>query len=252
MKIVFLGTNGWYTTPTGNTACILIDSSKHYVIFDAGNGIYKIDKYITQRKPISLFVSHFHIDHVSGFHTLDKFNFSQGMDIYVGEGRKKDFERLVNPPFTIGIKSNPNNITNMKMEVRLHELKEGKHQLSFPLEVIEQYHAFGDHGYRVTLEGKTIAYSGDCGISKGSLPLAKNADLLIHECSFKASHPPNSWGHVGPLEAAQLAKDAGVKRLILTHFDASQYMADRKEAEKAAQSIFPNTIAAEDELIISL
>jgi len=70
MKIVFLGTNGWYTTPTGNTPCILIDSKDQYVVFDAGNGIYKLDKYITEDKPISLFITHFHLDHVSGLHTL--------------------------------------------------------------------------------------------------------------------------------------------------------------------------------------
>ena len=77
MKIIFLGTNGWFSTPTGNTPCILIDAKDHYVIFDAGNGIYKIDKYITEEKPISLFISHFHLDHVSGLHNLDKVIFSQ-------------------------------------------------------------------------------------------------------------------------------------------------------------------------------
>src|SRR3990167_8847990 len=100
MKIIFLGTNGWYTTPTGNTPCILIDSKEGYTIFDAGNGIYKLDQYITEQKPIYLFISHFHLDHVSGLHSLNKFNFSQKINIYIPEGRKKDFETLVNPPYT--------------------------------------------------------------------------------------------------------------------------------------------------------
>ena len=242
MKIIFLGTNGWYTTPTGNTPCILIDSKDHYVIFDAGNGIYKLDQYITENKPISLFISHFHIDHVSGLHCLNKFNFPQGIDIYVGQDREKDFQIFANPPFT------------SPKQVRLKELKDGKHQIPIPFEVIEQFHAYKDHGYRVTLEDKVIAYSGDCGISKGSIPLAKNADLLIHECSYLPDHAPDSWGHVGPVEAAQLAKDTQVKKLILTHFDASQYttLEDRKRAEKEAQTIFPNTIAATDDLVITL
>ncbi len=242
MKIIFLGTNGWYTSPTGNTACILIDSKDHYVIFDAGNGFYKLDKYITEEKPVSIFISHFHIDHVSGLHTLNKFNFSQGLDIYVGEGRTRDFETLVNPPFTVG----------KGADVRLHELS--SQETPFPAEAIEQHHAFRDHGFRITLEEKIIAYSGDCGISPASLPLAKDADVLIHECSFKAGHPPNTWGHVGPIEPAQLAKEAGAKKLILTHFDGSLYTSldDRKESEKEAQRIFPNTSAAYDDLIITL
>lgn len=245
MKIVFLGTNGWYTTQTGNTPCVLIDSQDHYVIFDAGNGIYKLDKYITEDKPISLFISHFHIDHVSGFHTFNKFNFSQIINVYMAKGRKKDFDTLVNPPFT-----SPKPST----QITINELSEGKHQIPFPVEVIEQFHAYKDHGFRVTLEGKTIAYSGDCGISPSSMTLAKNADLLIHECSYKDNHPPSTWGHVGPTEAAKLAKVAGVKKLILNHFDASLYttLADRKEAEQQAKAIFPNTTAATDDMIITL
>lgn len=243
MKIIFLGTNGWYTTPTGNTPCVLIDSQDHYVIFDAGNGFYKLDQYINEEKPVSLFISHFHIDHVSGLHTLNKFKFSQGLDIFVGQGRIKDFQTLVNPPFTIGI----------GQDIRLHELNQPL-SLPFPAQAIEQQHAFIDHGYRITLEGKTIAYSGDCGISDASMALAKNADILIHECSFKADHLPNTWGHVGPIEAAQLAKDTGVKKLVLTHFDPTQYtsLKDRTEAEKQAQTIFPNTTTAIDDLIIEI
>jgi ribonuclease Z len=252
MKIIFLGTNGWYTSATGNTACVLIDSKDHYVVLDAGNGIYKLDKYITEDKPVSLFISHFHIDHVSGLHTLDKFNFSKGLDVYFGEGRSKDFNTLVNPPFTIGIKKEGDPEYSQRMSVRLHELS--KISSPFSAEAIEQHHAFRDHGYRIVLEGKTIAYSGDCGISPSSKKLAQDADLLIHECSFEADHAPNTWGHVGPVEAANLAKEANVKKLILTHFDASKYttLEKRKEAEKIAQSIFPNTIAAVDDLIVEL
>lgn len=242
MKIIFLGTNGWFTTDTGNTPCILIDSKYYYVVFDAGNGFYKLDTYIKEPKPIYLFISHFHIDHVSGLHCLNKFKFPQGINVYVGEGRTKDFQTLINPPFT------------SPKQIDLKELTEGKHNIPFPAEAIEQFHAYRNHGYRVTLEGKTIAYSGDCGISEGSMKLSKDADVLIHECSYKSDHAPDKWGHVGPIEAAQLAKEAGVKKLILTHFDANLYTSldDRKQAEKQAQKIFPNTIAAIDDMVVEL
>jgi ribonuclease BN (tRNA processing enzyme) len=110
MKIYFLGTNGWYTSPTGDTPCILIDSKDQYVVFDAGNAIYKIDKYIKEDKPVSLFLIHFHIDHISGLHMLVKFKFKRGIDIYFARGRKKDFNLFVNPPYTIGITNDKKNI----------------------------------------------------------------------------------------------------------------------------------------------
>lgn len=254
MKVVFLGTNGWYTTETGNTPCVLIDSEKNYVVFDAGNGFYKLDKHITEDKPISLFVSHFHIDHVSGFHSFPKFNFSQGIDVYLPKGRKKDFDTLVNPPFTIGYQYSEANINNLKTKVRVHELDVGKHSIGFDLEIIKLDHAYIGHGYRVQLEEKTIAYSGDTGIGENSQKFAQNADLLIHECSKIVSDPGDKWGHTDPVQTATLAKEASVKQLVLNHFQADLYttLEKRKEAEAKARAIFPSTIAATDDLVIEL
>lgn len=255
MKIVFLGTSGWYTNNTGNTACILLDSTEGYIILDAGNGIYKIDQYIKEEKPISLFISHFHLDHVSGVHTLGKFDYPQGIDVYVGQGRQRDFETLVNPPYTQGFKPNPRNILNLDTQIRLHELSDGDHRIPFPVTVIEQFHGYRDHGYRLTLEGKIIAYSGDCGVSEASNKLAERSDVLIHECSFAKDKPSAKiWGHVTPEQAAEIAKHSGVKKLILTHFDPTEYhtLESRADAERRAKEIFPATIAAKDDYIISV
>lgn len=254
MKIIFLGTNGWYSSPTGDTPCILIDSKDHYVIFDAGNGIYKLDKYITEDKPISLFISHFHLDHVSGLHILNKFSFKQGFDIYVGEGRSKDFKTLFNPPYTIGYLPQPENIKNLKMDIRLHELSTKPQHISFKASAIKQFHGYKDHGYRVELEGKVIAYTGDCGFTDAARTLAKDADVLISECGVKKTVEPDEWGHMDPIQAATLAKESNVKQLILNHFGANIYstLEDRKWAENEARKIFPNTTATLDGIEFNL
>ena len=254
MKIIFLGTNGWYTSPTGNTACIFIDSKNYYVVLDAGNGIYKLDSYIKENKPIFLFISHFHVDHVSGFHTLAKFKFKQSLNVCVAKGRKKDFETLVNPPYTLGFKKQEKNVKNLSIDVRLHELLENNNNLPFPVSCIELLHAYRGHGYRFELDGKIIAYSGDTGICENSMTLAKNVDLLIHECSWETAPMDDKWGHVDPIIASNLAKQANVKQLILTHFDASIYTTfeKRDDAEQKAQKIFPNTIAARDDMVLNL
>ena len=250
MKIIFLGTNGWYSSPTGDTPCILIDASDRYVILDAGNGIYKLDRHITEDKPIALFLSHFHLDHTSGLHILSKFDFHQGIDVYVGPGRANDFKTLVNPPFTVGYNLDPKNINNLKIPVRLHELSVGEQNIPFKVEVIKQHHGYTDHGYRIELEGKTISYTGDCGYTDSAIQLAKDADLLISECSNKKTADKDRWGHMDPIQAAMLAKKSGVKQLILTHFAANLYttIEERKWAEEEAKKIFLQTIAAKDGL----
>lgn len=254
MKIVFLGTNGWYSSPTGDTPCILIDAKDQYIVLDAGNGIHKLDRYITENKPISLFISHFHLDHTSGLHILNKFNFLQGIDVYVGENRSKNFETLVNPPFTIGYKPKPENINNLKTEIRLHELSENGQNIPFKASAIKQHHAYVDHGFRIEIDGKTIAYTGDCGFTDASLVLAKDADLLICECGAKKIKSTDNWGHFDPFLAATLARDSRVKHLILNHFGANVFTSldDRKWAENEARKIFPQTTAALDGMEFTL
>jgi len=248
MKITFLGTNGWYSSPTGDTPCIVVDAKDQYVVLDAGNGLYKVDKYITEDKPIALFISHFHIDHVSGLHILPKFHFRQGIDVYVGKGRSEDFDVLVNKPFTVGRNFEPENISKLETEVRLHELSETTENIPFPAAAIQQFHAYVDHGYRFELEGKIIAYTGDCGPTDATKKLAQDVDVLICECSNKKTELPDPWGHFDPIQAATLAKESNVRQMILTHFGAEPYLSleDRKWAEQEARKIFPETIAAVD------
>ena len=53
----------------------------------------------------------------------------------------------------------------------------------------------------------------------------------------------------GAARAAEAAKQAGVKKLFLTHFSANLYETKekRESAQTAARKIFPATFAAEDE-----
>lgn len=247
MKITFLGTNGWYSSPTGDTPSILIDTKDHYLVLDAGNGIYKLDQFIKEDKPISMFITHFHLDHTSGLHILNKFDFKQGIDVYVGTGRTRDFETLVNPPFTVGYKPRPDNIYNLKTEIRLHELFEEGENIPFKAQAIEQHHAYRDHGYRFELEGKIISYTGDCGFTDQARKLANNSDIFICECAAK-DNTETSWGHFDAIQAATLAKEENVKKLILTHFGAHIYttLESRVKAVEKAKAIFSESYGAND------
>jgi len=46
VKIIFLGTNGWYDSETGNTISILVQTDLVDVVFDAGYGVAKLDRYV--------------------------------------------------------------------------------------------------------------------------------------------------------------------------------------------------------------
>jgi len=246
MKINFLGTNGWYDTDTGNTVCVLIEEKTGYLILDAGSGIYKIDRYIKNKKPIRLFISHFHLDHIFGLHILAKFKFSQGIDIYGPKGLEKMFKTIINKPYSAPIDI-------LKTSIRLHELDKDM-LLPVKLEFGELRHSSLCYGYRFFIENKIISYCTDTGICDNLFKLAEKADLLISECSLKQSKRNDEWPHLTPQDCASVAKKAGVKRLCMVHFDAAIYknMADRKAAQGAARNIFKNTLAARDDMSIEI
>jgi ribonuclease BN (tRNA processing enzyme) len=71
--------------------------------------------------------------------------------------------------------------------------------------------------YRVTLPGAgSVVYSGDTDFSDNLVALAAGADLFICESAFPdGSRVP---GHLTPSLAGEMARRAGVKKLVLTHF----------------------------------
>lgn len=247
MNITFLGTNGWFDTETGVTPCILIDSEDSYIVLDAGGGFYKLDRYIKDpKKPILLFLSHLHIDHIWGLHVIQKFLFPQGITIYVPKGLGTSLKAIMRWPFTVAI-------DKLNTKTTIVELSEGVHTNPCAVSCIPLFHSSPDFGYRFTVGEKVIAYSGDTGICDNSMTLAQNADILIHECSFEPGHHKSAWGHVTPEAVAQLANDAHVGRLLLTHFDARIYttIEKRKEAEKVARTIFSDsTVMFDDQSVV--
>ncbi|MFW9950635.1 MAG: MBL fold metallo-hydrolase [Candidatus Thorarchaeota archaeon] len=247
MRIIFLGTNGWYATNLGNTVSILIETENFYIILDAGDGIHKIDQYIDKSKPIIILLSHLHLDHIIGLHTFAKFSFSQEIFLYGYMGTKRRIKQIIKHPF-----SSP--ITNLPIKIRIQDLNEGNYNLPVPITCKLLKHADPCLGYRIGLEGKTLTYCTDTGLCDNLFELANSADLLITECSFKPGQEDWGWPHLKPEEAAQVALKAQAKKLILTHFDASVYKtkAERMEAEVVARRTFQNSFIASDDLRIDL
>ncbi len=246
MKVHFLGTNGWYDTKTGNTVCVLLETKSAYIIFDAGNGLYKIDRYIKCDKPVYLFLSHYHLDHVIGLHILNKFNFKQGIDIYGPPGLKALFKQVINAPYSMPI-------SRLNTRIRLHEINKVS-QIPLDVEYRLLRHSSTCYGYRISSGGKTVAYCTDTGTCRNLSFLSKGVDLFIAECSLKSRQENIKWPHLNPEQAAETANAAGCKKLALVHFDAAIYLTkrDRAEAERAGRKIFKNTLAAKDGLAIDL
>jgi len=93
---------------------------------------------------------------------------------------------------------------------------------------------------------KSYAYCSDTVYKPDIVPLIKNVDLLYHEATFLEQHKDLAakTKHSTARQAAQIAKDAGVKKLVLGHF-SSRYPDETLFAKEAAE-IFKNVDIAQE------
>jgi ribonuclease Z len=108
-------------------------------------------------------------------------------------------------------------------------------------------------GRTVTMEevsevrpGQSFAFVMDTRICDAAVDLAKDADMLVTECTYLSDQEELAarYGHLTAAHAATIARKAGARLLVLTHY--SQRYADTAPLLAEAQAIFPNTLAAAD------
>jgi ribonuclease Z len=121
------------------------------------------------------------------------------------------------------------------------------------IRLLEEKGTLRVEGLTVTLDdvssirqGDAIAVVSDTKPCESAVAIAKNAVILLCESTYLEQHKDLAAKHLHltAKQAAQIAQEANVKHLILTHFSA-RYLNSR-EFEAEAREIFSNTDAAED------
>lgn len=247
VRVHLLGTNGWYDSATGSTLCVAVEHPEFGVLLDAGSGLAKLDTVCPLDRPYWLLLTHLHLDHVSGLHVLVRLPFAAGLTIVVPDGQREPLERLLGPPFTVPPERLP-------YPTEVAELSAVANRLPFGLEALPLAHSVPTLGFRLTLDEQTLALVTDTGPCANAIRLARRADLLLAECSYRPGETHEGWPHLNPQLAAGIALEAEARRLVLLHFDASRYLTleQREEARACAAGIFDHTVAGRDGMTFTL
>jgi ribonuclease Z len=98
---------------------------------------------------------------------------------------------------------------------------------------------------------KKYAYCSDTAYNPSVVPLIEGVDMLYHESTFleQHAHLAARTGHSTAQQAATIARDARVGRLILGHY-SSRYK-DLTPFVEEAKAIFPDIVLASDGAVIS-
>ena len=93
--------------------------------------------------------------------------------------------------------------------------------------------------------GPCVAYTLDTVPCAEAVALGRGVDLLVHEATYEHARAAlaRERGHSSGVEAAQIARDAGAQRLLLTHFSPS---VEGERVADEARGVFAETVAARD------
>ena len=249
MQITFWGTRGSIAKPGaatarygGNTSCVEIRAdSGTLIVVDCGTGAHGLGQQLTAQNAGAvngnILISHTHWDHIQGIPFFAPL-FVPGnvWDVYGPKGLSQSLRttlagQMEHTYFPIAL-------DQFAATIRYHDLVEGAFDID-DVHIVTRYlnHPALTLGYRFEVNGSSVAYCCDhephaSALGSGRLPISgidrryadfvSGADIVIHDAQYTASEYAESktgWGHSPAEYAVRVCRDAGVKRLLLTHHD---------------------------------
>ena len=243
MRVEFLGTSGFHPTEKRHTSCVLLPEIG--VAFDAGTGMFRLTSRL-RTKELAVYLSHSHLDHVVGLTYLLPALYDGTIETasVFGSGRTLAALRehlFAEAIFPVSLPFRFVEVTGSAMEVP------GGGRLTTRV----QEHPGASLGYRIDWPDRSMAYVTDTTADPAGVDFVAGVDLLIHECNFTDDlrDLARKTGHSHTTPVCELARAAGVKRLVMTHFDPYAALDDPVDLKKA-QSIFPAAEVAEDKMVV--
>jgi phosphoribosyl 1,2-cyclic phosphodiesterase len=273
MTVRFWGVRGSLASPGagtlktgGNTSCVEVRCGEETIIFDLGTGLRPLGMALMRNRPVraSLFLSHYHWDHIAGLPFFaPAYDPNSELIIHGATRRGRDVRQIlsgqmIDPYFPVDL-----GVLNARL--RFVTLQDGglAHMGKATVKAAELNHPGGALGFRVEHAGKSMVYATDFehGTSADDrlVELARGVDLLVFDAQYTpAEYEGNGamskkgWGHSTYAIGAQLAKRAGAKKLALYHHAPERDDKGIQALTLLAKKLHKGAFAAREGLEISL
>ena len=227
MELTVLGCSGSYGGPRG-AACsgYLVRSGDTSIWMDCGNGTFgHLQQHLAVEDLTAVVITHEHPDHcvdVYGLHVLLKWGIErEGFPVYAPEGLEQHLGTLVGGDWGGAFKWSV--------------VGDGEHVQvgSLGLRFSRTDHPPPTYGLEVEGDGKRLVYTSDTGPDWTVGAFASGADLVLSEATYLHDDKPAPI-HLSAREAGIGAREAGARRLMLTHLwprlDPSESVREGSEA----------------------
>lgn len=214
MKLILLGTTGYHPSESRQTACLMLPELG--IVFDAGTAMFRVRDYLSTDE-LDIYLTHAHLDHIVGLTYLHDVIGARKMSRVCVHGAAEKIAAIQTHLLAEAIFP-----VKLPCEFRalpdVSTLPSGGSLRAFPLE-----HPGGSLGFRLDWPGHSLAYVTDTTAHRGAqyIESIRGVDLLVHECHCADSDADfaRTTGHSCPTPVAEVAREAGVRRLVLVHIN---------------------------------
>ncbi len=209
MRLTILGMNGPYPASGGATSGYLLTAGESRIVLDMGCGtLSRLTALTPPEELTALLLSHWHFDHTTDVLPL----------IYRLAACAKAPLHVYAP---VDETSPMRKIVQGCTELVLHDIAPGDTFQVGDAQVtaFAARHPVPAVMYRVSQGGKTFCYTGDTNTTESLLPFATGADFLLADGLFTEAAWTEGKPHLAAAQVAQLAKDAGVGKFVITHLN---------------------------------
>jgi ribonuclease BN (tRNA processing enzyme) len=232
----------------GNTSSVeLLLGGGERLLLDAGTGIRNLGLGLTASPRVNILLTHLHLDHIQGLMFFPPcFRSDAEIAIWGPASPEASLEdrvaRYISAPLS------PVEVRELPCSVSFRDTPPSQWRIGSATIVCEAVNHRGPTlGFRITDGDTTVCYIPDHEPALAAelasvdpewisgYDLARDADLLIHDCQYVDEEYPDhiGWGHSGMGDALTFASRVGARRVLLFHHDPlhSDSFLDRLHAD---------------------